>query len=1557
MKKRTHPDAAVTDDNDDDDELEADDVDMNEDDEEEEDSDNEDDFEAMNINDDEEEEEEEDFDGSKEQRHLASLTKRVATDDTTSTTNNNAFLDSFYGISSSDVRERTMAAQVLIQHCLISSSSSKLKLKLKSTDSSENNNDDDDERSMLSAQRTDAAYALRRLMNGLCSGRAAARQGNAATLASFIKVAISLSRMAGIRHEWAKNDTDNQEPTVSPPPSDLAFLRDALLSVTEPNNKPGGAGGKHRGGGNSRTMPQSSEERDYKLGRLFGLTAMIRSGVLLPQLVLLQSQNESTTTTSTIETDMMNILNDLIQLYHYKKWIREAVAHAICSLLETLHHPDAPANATLLLSRMVEEAILPKLLSRGDTDRTPTTTTTTTEKSTSTTFVNVISMYSAEQIAMAMAIQAMVRTTTFPLSQTILCTETVPFLSAALCSTASTVAPPRTHFVWDILFHSISESTTSSTDPSSTNDNTVSTNRLDTNQRRLKVSIPLLPEGDSVNDLVGAIVESVIVKGLMGVVSTDNGNKVVAPASGNSSKVTQEKYALALTLIRNFMSVPFTSSIIAPNQQSTTSTSTSHSMMKLVLTTEQMETMIWTPPIVRHLFLNVMCTSGKAKSHSSTVLATEVLDQIVTTLLDDTIIVRMATMDHTTTSTLFDDIIRRRLAIAFVLLQCDARFDAKTKTPTVERLLGLTTTIPSNGPDDDTNMNTIILKSTWKPYMTFLEQQIVGDPSTNKVRSNYEIQGYIDLLYQLGKTLSRNTDVPDSDGIQRIYGFLLTVAFFNCGDIETAESTETVTKKKKKNKRQSIQSQSHVIIDIARMIQESRSKSNASPTLPYEVRSAASARFFSLVTDTITTTIHSSSPDKELNIINVLSNLNTMLSHLMGAGAKKVVTITPSDDMDMDADAPPELVVKKMIEDAQASSPSDSKDAAVRWKNGCAILGSTLYLHLFSCGHADIGNDENVDPNADDDEDYEETVGLLHDLRDIAIAYSSTGGDAADVPPLPALAELCARILSSPLGVGNQSRGASPTLLRDAVKMLWTGGLSLSASLTQDDASALDKEVVNVLLNALGAIDDINDENEEDDDEDESDEDDDDVEDEPLASDELQFPNATEIDLDDDKMKVDDDDDDDTDDELHIDPDKLKTLLEEESDADVDEGELEHHEGADAALAKLIQLKQEARKAGTLAKERNEIARQIRCIVLLEALVVGKEGNWGSLLRVDLVMHMMLPILKYRSEVVKSLSKSISKGSNAGSNEKAALLSKLTALLKNKILKAKVSDMEWTETIDVSDVSATFVNAVLKQALDSDDKEHRSLCNSCIMYVLRCIEDSSTKLKHAAVYSEAVLQWSTKRTTRLDSTFFEGLLHQSPVLAQACLTEALATAAMNGRTTYLKSEAFRILSMLYNPKLNAGATDFDRVALTCLTNSTANVLTSITFSLKDTEMKKTKRIRDVLKSAEKVIHFLSVSSAFPPNCIVALQEMAKLLQVIKDDSESHGIVNSVTNLINSIDGIVSKGSGKNQIKTNIQSEPVDIDDDDLIVDMELEKEATNINKDKSKKKKSKKKKK
>lgn len=166
------------------------------------------------------------------------------------------FMDTFYQLSSEEsLDERSIAARDLIQHCFLSEGGVNYK---------------------------DAAYALSRLMNGLCTGRAASRQGFASCLSSFLRVAHStrLDGEGSIMELILKEDSEKfkQDGVVHP----AMIVRLKLLATTrflphevytngnDKGPKKHGFGGKVKG----------IEERDHAFGRLFGISAVIRSGII-----------------------------------------------------------------------------------------------------------------------------------------------------------------------------------------------------------------------------------------------------------------------------------------------------------------------------------------------------------------------------------------------------------------------------------------------------------------------------------------------------------------------------------------------------------------------------------------------------------------------------------------------------------------------------------------------------------------------------------------------------------------------------------------------------------------------------------------------------------------------------------------------------------------------------------------------------------------------------------------------------------------------------------------------------------------------------------------------------------------------------------------------------------------------------------------------------------------------------------------------------------------------------------------------------------------------------
>lgn len=172
------------------------------------------------------------------------------------------FLDTFYQMSSEDSpRDRSVAARDMIRHCFLSEDGPNPK---------------------------DAAYALTRLMNGLCSGRAASRQGYASCLASYLRVAYS-SGSGGVLEGILREDDDYAKKIMEDGGADpAAIVRGKLLATTQfdaqddDGKKKGGKKGKqtkNRFGGKMKGI----EERDHVFGRLFGILAVIRSGILVSE--------------------------------------------------------------------------------------------------------------------------------------------------------------------------------------------------------------------------------------------------------------------------------------------------------------------------------------------------------------------------------------------------------------------------------------------------------------------------------------------------------------------------------------------------------------------------------------------------------------------------------------------------------------------------------------------------------------------------------------------------------------------------------------------------------------------------------------------------------------------------------------------------------------------------------------------------------------------------------------------------------------------------------------------------------------------------------------------------------------------------------------------------------------------------------------------------------------------------------------------------------------------------------------------------------------------------
>ena len=1226
----------------------------------------------------------------------------------------NPFLDSFYMLSSEDPKERSKAAQTMLQHCLLGPT----------------------------ANSKDAAYAFRRLLNGLCSGRAAARQGNASALSSFLNLAFQLGKMEEIRDEQGTDDANANL-------SMLTYVRHRLIAATDPNQTTG----KKKG----------SEERDYQFGRLFGILSIVRSTVLASQGK--EKGNEDSKLVATA------LASDLVDLFWLKRWMREPAAHAITTLLRAFCDPGSEKGQ--VASHLVHEVIVPKILltnangDEGDSDHT-----------------SLVGSFGAEQLGIALFIQSQsvfqAQELPFPLDQSCLSTDTLSLVAQALSET-SVVVQPRTHFVWDTIWNYLSKSS----------DEPGKKRQRGPEKRELRDCCPL--GHDSTREVVELIVRQVVVQKLL-----------CLDPEKSTGKATHERRALAMSIVKVLSGTPYVSS--------------ASGVSLFCLERDILEQCILSPEIVRALFVDVICAGSEKKktSHLLKPLALEVLKEISQALAEDP----------------SED---RRLAAIKALLNCELRFDARTKTTTVSDLLELTKAI------QDGNLDSKI--SFWNGHLEqllssfFAECAVVQDDQRSA-----RATGCVELIYSFAKHVLRLQTVSDTDQSKlddfkrsiadQVLQFFLASAFFNCEGV-----IEAGTPKKKKGKKSRKESE-NPMHGIANRLKQTHSKGAG---VVHAVRSVISARFFSLLADFSAYSTHAVSEDssdkveKDSTTLSVLVRMKESWESLQSLGAQRFSSEAKHTKDEDDVD--PEKIITEIQGAVKSATEALSKDsgnvtayANKRCCTGIAALAYALYLHRLSCGESEQAND---DPDADAENDEEEICNSLESLKDVCVGFLQKADD--DHNPLAELAENCANLLSSPLGSGNMGRAASPKLIRETIKFAWLGGLRRASSLATEDKSLFDASVTRVLLDAVGAAPEMN-ETVEDGSDEEMDDEDDDSDNEGPPDDDDVFAKAMDVDEGNDESKSEDKDDGDESD-VELDATKLQSMLEEDSDVDGEDGVLEHHEGADAALAKLIRLRQETRKAGKKAREKIELGHQLRCTFLLE-LLFGRLDSWNRVFQTETLLDVIIPMLRYRKKLERSLKKSREGGDMSNENEKQALVDRLTSILSQRICKLKISSLRCAKPLDAGR-TLEFTTKVLDEARRAESKEQTSCCCAALVFVLRSSAEPSSS---SDLLNEAALEWSTKRTTKLEAILFHELIIHLPEWSAQVLLDPLIEACGTARSAFLKSECFRLLTTQFSTQSSHGAHPF---------------LASVESALQDEEMRKAKRVRVVLKALEKYLVGLS----------------------------------------------------------------------------------------------------
>lgn len=118
---------------------------------------------------------------------------------------------------------------------------------------------------------------------------------------------------------------------------------------------------------------------------------------------------------------------------------------------------------------------------------------------------------------------------------------------------------------------------------------------------------------------------------------------------------------------------------------------------------------------------------------------------------------------------------------------------------------------------------------------------------------------------------------------------------------------------------------------------------------------------------------------------------------------------------------------------------------------------------------------------------------------------------------------------------------------------------------------------------------------------------------------------------------------------------------------------------------------------------------------------------------------------------------------------------------------------------------------------------------------------------------------------------------------------SLASAAKLARSPFLRCESYRLLATLYNPKLNPQSSELDSLAVTKASESAPEVIVSIITGLKDDDMLKAKRVREILKACEKILEFSEACGASLPN----VEELSATVADVGDKVDGQSVKNAI----------------------------------------------------------------
>ena len=802
-----------------------------------------------------------------------------------------------------------------------------------------------------------------------------------------------------------------------------------------------------------------------------------------------------------------------------------------------------------------------------------------------------------------------------------------------------------------------------------------------------------------------------------------------------------------------------------------------------------------------------------------------------------------------------------KFKLATTILTVDAKFDNKTRVQLTSSLL------------------TSLDKESASSYLAFLENSILGSSKDLVSLGSEGEEGeekrrvergrctaFVEALYLATKIFKGAGEFVSDAVTEQVYAFLMAASFFDCSDVKAPEVKDAKKKKGKgKKAREDIDAESSSVNPAV------ASALKIKCTLPFSVRSFATSRFFSLMADLTTAPTIKESNSK-------YQSTHAMWVALESSGCSLVRGELEEDGMRA-----------RVMASEISSRASEIKDGRVA-KAADAIANLTMALTLQILNE---GKDENLTGMMvlDDEENLDDEVcATVEDLFGAAgkLLGGLEGGievegddEEEEFEPTAVIADVCVGALN--MGTNSSNRGASVRALRDAVKRCWAGVLQIN-----DDV--LGAETVKVLKEGICG------ENEEEEEggevKEESDEE---------SVQEGVFSKAVLDEEDEEEEEEEDDDEDedeegDDDDSVELDAGALGDML---IDSDDDEeGALEHHEGADAALAHMLKVQAQTRKKSRMQQEQIRVDHKLRAITLLEqALNKGKLGNFA--------FSLLLPLIRLRRTLfAASSNKGLVKKPVV--NAKKALLEKLTKLYTSKLVKAKGDGGD--------DVEEIF-DGMVEEARKSPNAAHLTACS---LGMIMCIKTGKLGGNAKKVYGELLKEWGEKKNSNLQAGIFEDAVERIEDAPELML-DGLVKVVEKGKIVndFIKGEMYKLLAKIYSKK-NGNFYDFEHLKV-------------IVESLKESlgEGLKTKRLKFVIVCCEKIVEHGKAERGGDEEfwgCLenglvegLMLLSTSKAQQVVK---AAKGAVDAIAEGVAKCEGGEGDGSGKKKGKRGAETKEV-----------------------------------